>query len=133
MKRLLLFGAGLLVVGLIHAAPPEVVGRVGTPFTITLSSSAWTAVTTTTINTSFLGLPNKTAKWFVKINNASAVNSNAFNCTVSTGSTPSLTVGTGDIEINIGGNPKYEMDSSFTLYCISRTAAGTLYGREYGR
>lgn len=133
MKRLLLFGVGVFVVGVLHAAPPDVVGRVGTPFTLALTSFTWTAVTTTTINTAALGLPSKTAKWFIKVNNPLAVNTNAFNCTISTGSTPALTVGTGDIEISPGQNPKYEMDSSFTLYCISRTAAGTLYGREYGR
>lgn len=133
MKRLLLLLGLFLIAGLLRAGPPDVVGRVGTPFTVTLSSTAWTAVTTTTVNTSFLGLPKGNSRWFVKVNNPSAVNTYTFNCTISTGSTPSLTVGTGDIEVSLGGNPRFDLEYNLTLYCISRTAAGTLYGREYGR
>jgi hypothetical protein len=109
------------------------VGRVSISYSVSVTTHTWTAISTTTLNTSFLGLPAKSGRNFMKLNNPSAVNSNAFNCVLSTGSTPSITIGTGDIEIPSGSNPNYEFDNNFTMYCVSRTAAQTIYVREYGQ
>lgn len=135
MKRLAIFGGALLLlsvfVSLINAEPTQVIetsiGRVGTPITVSISTSVWTKVPTSRT------LSNRTE---VIVDEPASNTANMvahYNVCSSTFSSVATTVR--PIEIIKGEQDRpYEIDGNTCLWVLSlHTAAENLHYQEVSR
>ena len=103
--------------------PPKspVIQSVGTGTSVSISTSAWTAVPTTST------LANRA---YVKVSNP-ASNANAVMC-IAKKASPAEAITVNPVEIVPGANPAIPAPADFTVYCIAKTAAQTVSVVEFG-
>ena len=126
MKRIALFLAAFGAAWSCHAAPPVAeaqIKNVSDGTTVSISTSAWTAVPTTVALNSRSG---------IKISNPSS-NSNNIACILDTAA-PTEAITIRPIEIQPGENPFIQARYDIFLYCVSlHTAAMSVHAQEVGQ